>query len=197
MKRAPPVACALFAACCLACATSGTAGGARAAPPPSTSSMRVDAPKRTGVTISALPETHAEVYLRRVVPGGKKYPVTRVGRSTPHFWEQPMPAHYEVALVKDGMISEWVPFQVRAYTDTLAVLIPLAARPVTEDVRDALDGIVRIGMTAEQVRESWGDPTRKSRLITQHGKHETWAYEATSQMLTLDNGRVTAIGSDE
>jgi hypothetical protein len=196
MKRALPVAYALFAACCIACATSGTAGGARAVPSPSTSSMRVDAPKSTGVTISALPETHAAIYLR-TTSDGRRRAVSKIGKTTPHFYQQPPPGRYEVALVKDGMISEWVVFDVGSYADTLVVLVPLAARPVTKEVRDVLDGVVRIGMTAAQVRESWGDPTRKSRTITQHGKHETWLYDGASQMVTLEDDVVTALHSDD
>ena len=55
------------------------------------------------------------------------------------------------------------------------------------------EGIVRIGMTARQVREcGWGVPLSVNRTITARSIREQWVY-GTGQYLYIDDGRLTAI----
>lgn len=51
---------------------------------------------------------------------------------------------------------------------------------------------VRIGMTAEEVRDSsWGVPAKVNRTTTAHGVREQWIY--SGGYLYLDDGKLTAI----
>jgi hypothetical protein len=161
--------------------------GPKADPPP----PRV----RTGVTIAAIPEMAAEIYMRRTLDG-RRLAVTRLTKTTPHFWEQPPPGEYEVALVKGETISDWHAFRVGSYSDRFAVTIPIGTRALTQEIRDTLNGIVRIGMTREQLRDSWGDPARKNTTVSRHGRSETWSY-GDGGTVFLDDGKVTGWTRDE
>lgn len=55
-----------------------------------------------------------------------------------------------------------------------------------------LAGNVKVGMTAEMVRLSWGDPETVNRTVTAQGASEQWVY-ADGDYLYLTNGRVTAV----
>ena len=54
-----------------------------------------------------------------------------------------------------------------------------------------LQGKVRIGMTKEMCRLSWGDPEKINETITAGKKSEQWVY--TDNYIYFDNGKVTAI----
>lgn len=56
------------------------------------------------------------------------------------------------------------------------------------------DGKVRIGMTKEMCRESWGEPDDINVSIGSWGRHEQWVYgETYSSYLYFENGKLTAI----
>ncbi len=55
-----------------------------------------------------------------------------------------------------------------------------------------LDREVRIGMTADQVREAWGSPAQINTTTTRQGQSEQWVY-GVGQYLYFDNGVLTAI----
>jgi hypothetical protein len=46
----------------------------------------------------------------------------------------------------------------------------------TVDGTGVSERVVRIGMTAEQVRESWGPPDEVTRSSSEAGAYERWAY---------------------
>lgn len=55
----------------------------------------------------------------------------------------------------------------------------------------------RIGMTAEEIRQStWGKPKRINVTITAGGRHEQWIYPGF-QYLYVDNGVLTSIQTNE
>jgi len=60
---------------------------------------------------------------------------------------------------------------------------------------DIANNRVRLGMTADQVRESWGKPEDVNRTVTRWGTHEQWIYgpslEAT--YLYFDGGVLTSV----
>ena len=61
-------------------------------------------------------------------------------------------------------------------------------------------GKVMIGMTAEQVRRSWGAPTKVNASIGKYGRHEQWVYDRgnyQSQYVYVQNGLVTSIQSPQ
>lgn len=46
-----------------------------------------------------------------------------------------------------------------------------------EDVREAIvNEQIQLGMTASQVRLSWGNPSDVNRTVSAHGTHEQWVY---------------------
>ena len=59
-------------------------------------------------------------------------------------------------------------------------------------IQDVLAGRVRIGMTAAQVRMSWGPPDDINRTITAFGRTEQWVYGSGSYVY-LRNGQVVSI----
>lgn len=69
----------------------------------------------------------------------------------------------------------------------------------TRWTRRACDAVlakeVFVGMTAEQVRASWGPPSEVHDLTTTATHHEQWVYQRgdiEAQYVYLDNGVVTA-----
>jgi hypothetical protein len=69
----------------------------------------------------------------------------------------------------------------------------IQAKPWSASVKKLVLGHkVRIGMTLEQVRESWGAPDNINRTITQHGVRQQWVY-GLSSYLYFEVGLVTAI----
>lgn len=75
-----------------------------------------------------------------------------------------------------------------------------AARQTREmRAKDAIaDGKVFIGMTADEVIESWGDPTAVNRTITAGDTSEQWVYRRGSfqaQYIYLRAGIVTSLQS--
>ena len=52
--------------------------------------------------------------------------------------------------------------------------------------------MVRIGMTAEQVRAAWGKPGHINSTIYRSGTHEQWVYR-DSQYVYLEDGVVTSL----
>lgn len=61
-----------------------------------------------------------------------------------------------------------------------------------EHRKKILSGGVALGMTAEDVLASWGEPSDKSKKVNTSGWHETWSYGA--KRLRFDNGRLIDIG---
>lgn len=55
-----------------------------------------------------------------------------------------------------------------------------------------LAGKVHIGMTKEQVKASWGDPSRITRSVTRYGETEQWVYRDS-----LDDGIHVLIFNDQ
>lgn len=70
-----------------------------------------------------------------------------------------------------------------------------------ERVQTAIvEGKVFIGMTADEVRQSWGSPTKINSSIGSYGKHDQWVYERAqkgTQYVYLENGTVTSMQSPE
>lgn len=61
-------------------------------------------------------------------------------------------------------------------------------------------GKVMTGMSAAQVRRSWGAPTKINSTLGSYGKHEQWIYDRgnyQAQYVYLQNGVVTSIQSPE
>lgn len=62
-------------------------------------------------------------------------------------------------------------------------------------------GRILTGMSAAQVRRSWGKPTKVNTSVGSYGRHEQWVYEGggigRSQYVYLQNGIVTGIQSPE
>lgn len=59
---------------------------------------------------------------------------------------------------------------------------------------------LRIGMTAQHVRRSWGAPTKINLSVGSYGKHEQWIYargDFVSQYVYLQNGVVTSMQSPQ
>lgn len=73
--------------------------------------------------------------------------------------------------------------------------------PMAASINSAIaTGKVMIGMTAQQVRSSWGSPTKINSSIGSYGKHEQWIYDRgnyRSQYVYVENGVVTAVQSPE
>jgi hypothetical protein len=62
------------------------------------------------------------------------------------------------------------------------------------------DRKMRVGMTAEEARLSWGSPTKINVSVGSYGKHEQWVYRRGSsgdQYVYLQNGVVTSMQSPE
>ncbi|WP_159105878.1 DUF4124 domain-containing protein [Ideonella sp. B508-1] len=77
----------------------------------------------------------------------------------------------------------------------------IARQDRNSKVRDAIArGAVSIGMTADEVVQSWGRPTKVNRSIGAGGAHEQWVYDRgdfRAQYVYLDNGVVTGAQSQE
>lgn len=56
-------------------------------------------------------------------------------------------------------------------------------------------GAVSVGMTAEQVRASWGNPDDINRSTSSFGTHEQWVYDRLDSYVYLEDGVVTATQS--
>lgn len=65
-------------------------------------------------------------------------------------------------------------------------------------IRATATGSVTRGMTASQVRSSWGSPTKINESVGSYGSHEQWIYDRgnyRSQYVYLQNGIVTSFQS--
>lgn len=80
----------------------------------------------------------------------------------------------------------------RKADEKAARLSMLTERYGQADAERIAQGVVWIGMTHEQLRESWGSPRDVNTTTTAAGKSEQWVY-GDSQYVYLENGRVTAI----
>ncbi|HEY2934305.1 MAG TPA: hypothetical protein VGK99_21390 [Acidobacteriota bacterium] len=58
--------------------------------------------------------------------------------------------------------------------------------------QDILKGSVRIGMSKEHVKASWGEPSDINTTVTRYSRHEQWVYGIGSYVY-FENGVVTAI----
>lgn len=58
-----------------------------------------------------------------------------------------------------------------------------------------LKGSARIGMTKDQARAAWGEPTKINRTVTQSGVFEQWVYNMVGKLsfLYFDNNKLTGI----
>jgi outer membrane protein assembly factor BamE (lipoprotein component of BamABCDE complex) len=55
---------------------------------------------------------------------------------------------------------------------------------------------VMMGMTRDQCRQAWGNPSSIDRTVTEHGTREIWWYQSGSSIrgvLYFDNGILTTI----
>lgn len=79
--------------------------------------------------------------------------------------------------------------------------LKLAPEPVAppEEVRRnnaVANGRVSVGMTAQQVRRSWGTPSKVNKSVGSYGTHEQWVYDRGDyrfQYVYVDNGVVTGV----
>ena len=76
------------------------------------------------------------------------------------------------------------------------------AAPLSEDdqriLKATASGKVTRGMTAAQVRSSWGAPTKINQSTGSYGVHEQWVYDRgnfRAQYVYLQNGVVTSFQS--
>jgi hypothetical protein len=61
-------------------------------------------------------------------------------------------------------------------------------------------GRVRTGMTAAEVKRSWGSPTKINTSVGSYGRHEQWVYERDNyknQYLYIQNGILTSMQTPE
>ena len=76
---------------------------------------------------------------------------------------------------------------------------PVPADPEVQQAIRVQEAIVNkqvmLGMTAAQVRESWGEPDDINRTMTRWGTHEQWVYGPglTATYVCLDDGIVTSL----
>jgi len=69
----------------------------------------------------------------------------------------------------------------------------ITAKPWPDDIKQAVVARkVKIGMTAEQARMSWGTPERINETLTRSGTQVQWIY-GSNQYLYFENGRLTTI----
>lgn len=66
----------------------------------------------------------------------------------------------------------------------------IEANPDTPAQNDILSGLIRIGMTAPQVRASWGSPIDVNRTVGSWGVHEQWVYG--SHYVYFEDGILTS-----
>lgn len=65
--------------------------------------------------------------------------------------------------------------------------------------REIKEGKVSIGMTAQDVLRSWGEPSKINTTINASGKSEQWVYRRggfSAQYVYIDNGEVTSVSSN-
>lgn len=70
-------------------------------------------------------------------------------------------------------------------------LMRLKSKYSDRDVESILSGRLRIGMTKEMCRESWGEPKRVNKTTTAYGVREQWVY--SNSYLYFENGILTTI----
>jgi phosphoribosylformylglycinamidine (FGAM) synthase-like enzyme len=61
-------------------------------------------------------------------------------------------------------------------------------------------GRVRTGMTAAEVKRSWGSPSKINASVGSYGRHEQWVYERENyknQYLYIENGILTSMQTPE
>ena len=61
--------------------------------------------------------------------------------------------------------------------------------------QDILKGIIKIGMTKDQVLASWGKPDDINKTVTQYNTHEQWVYNSGSyysRYLYFDGDQLTS-----
>jgi hypothetical protein len=82
------------------------------------------------------------------------------------------------------------------------IVVQAPPSPLTAEqlqIRAAVaSGKVSVGMTEQQVRSSWGEPTKTNVTTGSYGRHEQWIYDRgnfVSQYVYLQNGVVTGVQS--
>lgn len=82
---------------------------------------------------------------------------------------------------------------VKPAAGSLSSVTPRAANAIAQ-------GKVFVGMTADEVRRSWGAPTKINSTLSGSGSSQQWVYDRgnfKSQYVYLDNGIVSTIQSPE
>lgn len=78
----------------------------------------------------------------------------------------------------DGKRILWRPPSSFKDEETVTLDLDSAdARPITENDKHVLANRVGPGMSRDEVRRSWGPPTRKSRSLTNRGELELWTWD--------------------
>lgn len=73
----------------------------------------------------------------------------------------------------------------------------MAARDRTSKIYAAIAAHqIVVGMTADEARKSWGEPTKINASVGSYGRHEQWVYPG-SQYVYIQNGLVTAAQSPQ
>jgi hypothetical protein len=81
----------------------------------------------------------------------------------------------------------------RRFADEFLEQDPRVGRNWPPEIWSAIeDAKVAIGMTSEQARMSWGEPTSVNRTTTSRGAEEQWVY-GNSTYLYIQDGKVTAV----
>jgi hypothetical protein len=92
-------------------------------------------------------------------------------------------------------------FQLKSYYDKVkAISISAKNKRKAELTRKygasnaeiILQGKIRIGMTKNMCRDSWGEPDDINKTITSYGTNEQWVY-GYSYVYFDENGQITAI----
>lgn len=91
-------------------------------------------------------------------------------------------------------------FQLKSYYDNVKSLtaaakakrqVELTKKFGASNAKLILDGYVRIGMTKEMCRESWGNPDDINRTVGSWGTHEQWVYG--NSYLYFEENKLTSI----
>lgn len=103
---------------------------------------------------------------------------------------------------KDGKISfQEKPCEHNQDQKELEIKRPQPLTPDEQRILKAVaSGKVTRGMTAAQLRSSWGSPTKINKSVGSYGSHEQWIYDRgnfRSQYVYLENGVVTSFQSPE
>jgi len=62
-----------------------------------------------------------------------------------------------------------------------------------------LEGKVGVGMTPDEVKQSWGSPSRVNSHVGAYGRSEQWVYQrgGVTQYVYVENGAVTSVSTSQ